>query len=1178
MKRKGRFSLVLALILLALGVAEITIGLLDYNGILQLAFLSKLLILLRDNFALTLAPSFVISPGILLLLISIIMLSFRNRKPFSHFYEIYIIFEYLTLEILLRTRRGEAMPPMLSSYLVKIEVQNKGMLLTLAFILEIVLGIFLLYIASFIDSSWRRKRDFKIKKLIHDGVIPSEEEEEAEKDRIHQEKLNAIEEKKMKRVEAKAQREREKAERAEAKRKEKEELRDRKEYEKSREREEIERERAEEKAKAKAESEEDKKREAQEVLSKKEAKRKAKEEKRNRKKEAKELKGKKSSEDEDLPPLELGFAANPNNPLEFPSFSEMPELKTIESYNDEEPLVDNTYEQYEEPQIEEDDRPEIESLNIKSIDSGSTHFKSGGMLEATLEAYNRNKKNAAPMPPQRPIIGFDGRRAKEEQHSSSSFAPSNLPPDHPRYKIFEELQHSNRKEIPPVEKEDEAKSNFAPSNLSPEHPRYKIFESLNCNNARVEPEVNEEEPTVKAPSNLSPDHPRYKMFEALSKEPDTTPKKEPKPSIAPSKLSPDHPRYKMFESLKRDDKTVSHFPGKAFEPEVDDGEIEILKSTYEKAPEKPVYTPTQMKPEVKPEPIYSEEPKQTPIYNEEPKASYEIKREAKPEPIYNEEPKASCEIKREEPKPEPQYPEPAGEEESEDSSEDAKQDRELELSVGIGGLTSNNMGFYAIKQRASQNYAYPPVNLLQDYPSIGSEIDSFTRERGNIIVDTLLEYKVSVELTGIIKGPTVTMYELKLGVGTFISRVTARENEINYALGGSRIRILAPIPGKQAVGIEVPNAKRETIGFKDMIYALRANEKYRKFKVPMILGKTITGDPVVIDVCKMPHMIIAGTTGSGKSVCINSFINTILYQKGPKEVRLLMVDPKTVELSMYNGIPHLLTPVITDAKRVVKVLNWLVEEMERRYQMISKFGVRNIEGLNDKLEREHIAAEKMPYIVLIMDEFADMMSVVGKDIENLVARLTAKARAAGIHLILATQRPSSDVITGTIKSNLPARVAFAVSSGINSRVILDQSGAETLLGKGDMLLLDPSARELQRIQGAFLSDDEVDAISSFARENAGESDYLSEDLFEDDDRSDDEESSDVILADDDSDEALYSQAKQICFERKCASASYLQRRMKIGYNRAARLIEMMEEDGIVGEAHGSKPREILRYE
>ena len=1129
MKKKGRVSLVLGLILLALGLGEITLGVLESLGLLSIEVLSALVIAIKNNFALFLSPYSAITPGILLVAIATLMLSFRNRKPFSHFYEIYLIIEYITLGIILRTKRGDSMPSLLENFLTRIDIANKFTLLCAAFALEVVLGISLLYLASFLDSSWRRKRDFKIKKLIHDGLIPSKEDEEAEKERIHQEKLNAIEDKKMKRIEEKTQKDRERAEKAEAKRQEKEDKRDKKSYEKEREKAELLREKNEEKERKREERENDKKREQAEVLSKKELKKKAKEEKRKEKLRAKENKKEKEESEEELPPLELGFAANPNNPLEFPSFSEMPELKTLESYkaDDKAKLVDERHYEsnglIETIKAEEDRMNEIEEdEKPKRLSDDTTHFTSGGMLEATIEAYNSNKsKGGNKLPPQRPIIGYDEDEDDEEAEEvrTDSFAPSNLSPDHPRYKLFEALQHKTNTQSASAAKaeDDSAKdNNIAPSNLSPEHPRYKLFESLS-----------------KAPE--AKENP-----------------KEAKPSVAPSNLSPAHPRYKLFEALKKDDSasTVSHFPGKSFVPEEDDGEVEILKSTYEaKAPEKEksqFIAPSVEKPAysapVEEKPSYSAPIEKKPVYSQVKENYEEPKEEAKPK------------------------------------DSDIKQENELELSVGIGGLSSNNMGFYAIKERASKSYAYPPVNLLKDYQSGGNEIDSFTRHRGEIIVEALKEYRVDVELFGIIKGPTVTMYELKLGVGTVISKVTARESEINYALGGSTIRILAPIPGMQAVGIEVPNAVRDTIGFKDMIYALRSSEKYKKFRVPMILGKTITGEPIVIDVAKMPHMIIAGTTGSGKSVCINSFINTILYQKSPKEVRLVMVDPKTVELSMYNGIPHLLTPVITEAKRVVKMLNWMVEEMDRRYQVLARFGVRNIEGLNEKLEREHIAVERMPYIVLIMDEFADMMTVVGKDIETMIARLTAKARAAGIHLILATQRPSTDVITGTIKSNLPARIAFAVSSGTNSRVILDQGGAESLLGKGDMLLLDPSARDLQRIQGAFLSDGEVDSVSSFAREHAGESDYLSEDIFEDDDRSDDDDSSDVILADDDSDEALYEQAKQICFDRKCASASYLQRRMKIGYNRAARLIEMMEEDGIVGEAHGSKPREILRYE
>ena len=504
------------------------------------------------------------------------------------------------------------------------------------------------------------------------------------------------------------------------------------------------------------------------------------------------------------------------------------------------------------------------------------------------------------------------------------------------------------------------------------------------------------------------------------------------------------------------------------------------------------------------------------------------------------------------------------------------QENELLLSVGIGGLQSNDLGFAGISARSRKKYTAPPANILVEYPKSSSEIDDFTRRQGEIIIETFNDFHVNVTLDEIIKGPTVTMYQLKLGEGVMVQKVKQREDELSYNLGGVRIRILAPVPGRQAVGIEVPNKHRAIIGFKDMLNAFKRSEDADKLRVPMILGRTITGDPVTIDVSKMPHMLIAGTTGSGKSVCINSFICTLIYTRSPQDVRLIMVDPKVVELTVYNDIPHLLTPVITEPKKVVKALGWLCDEMERRYQMISKFGVRNIEGLNAKIRNENIPAEKLPYIVLIMDEFADLMSTVGKDIETYVARLAAKARAAGIHLILATQRPSADVITGTIKNNFPARIAFAVSSGTNSRIILDEGGAENLLGRGDMLLMEPSKMGFQRIQGAFLSDDEVYSIVGFAKKH-GSPDYLSDDIFEEPEvpaESDDGEP----VSEEDSDEVLYERAKQIVFERKCASASFLQRRMKIGYNRAARLIEMMEENGIIGPQNGSKPREILRYE
>ena len=432
------------------------------------------------------------------------------------------------------------------------------------------------------------------------------------------------------------------------------------------------------------------------------------------------------------------------------------------------------------------------------------------------------------------------------------------------------------------------------------------------------------------------------------------------------------------------------------------------------------------------------------------------------------------------------------------------------------------------------------------------------------------DFRVEVTLINIIKGPTVTMYEYDLAPGIMVSKVTSLQDNISMRIGGKQIRILAPVPGKSAIGIEVPNEKRMTVGFRELLDPLRQSG----FRVPMILGRNILGQPMMLDVSKTPHLLIAGTTGSGKSVCINGLIVSILYTKSPKEVRLIMVDPKVVELQVYNRIPHLLTPVITEPKRVLKMLAWLVEEMERRYRVFSQIGTRNIEGFNANVHTLGYATEKMPYIVLIMDEFADLMTVIGKDIEGYVSRLMAKARAAGIHVVMATQRPSSEVITGTIKNNIPSRISFAVSSAMNSRIILDESGAENLLGRGDMLYLANGSNSLSRIQGAFLSDEEVDKVVQFVK-SQGEPDYLDESIFEDEPEDDEPiDEGDFGSGDED----MYEKAKQIVFERKGASASYLQRRLGIGYNRAAKLVEQMEEDGIVGPANGSKPREILKYE
>jgi S-DNA-T family DNA segregation ATPase FtsK/SpoIIIE len=414
------------------------------------------------------------------------------------------------------------------------------------------------------------------------------------------------------------------------------------------------------------------------------------------------------------------------------------------------------------------------------------------------------------------------------------------------------------------------------------------------------------------------------------------------------------------------------------------------------------------------------------------------------------------------------------------------------------------------------------------------------------------------------------MFEVSPAPGVRVSSIMSLSDNIALQLAARQVRIVAPIPGKQAVGIEVPNKNRSIIGFKDLLPTIDA----KQYQVPMVLGRKITGEPVVIEITQTPHLLIAGATGSGKSVCVNSLISSILYRRSPKDIRLILVDPKIVELRVYNGIPHLLTPVITEPKKTIKALEFCLFEMERRYKLLNALAVRNISAYNKKILELKLARERLPYIVVVIDEFADLMTTVGKELETLLARLAAMARAIGIHLVLATQRPSANVITGIIKSNIPTRIAFMVASQIDSRIIIDETGAEKLLGKGDMLFAPGWDPNSVRIQGAFLSDEEVERIVAYAK-TQGEPDYLDEAFFEDEEVPDDDDDEDIL--DDSSDEALMEKALKIVVERQSASASYLQRRLKIGYNRAARLVEQMEEDGLVGPARGSKPRELLKY-
>lgn len=505
---------------------------------------------------------------------------------------------------------------------------------------------------------------------------------------------------------------------------------------------------------------------------------------------------------------------------------------------------------------------------------------------------------------------------------------------------------------------------------------------------------------------------------------------------------------------------------------------------------------------------------------------------------------------------------------------DHNDEEDYDLYSGVGGLghaeqaaSSNQF----LLNRQDLMYQFPPKALLKVYArDTSSEHDEATIKRGKTIVDTLSQFKVDCTLVGITRGPTVTMFEIALAPGVKISAVTGLTDNIAMDLAVSQVRLLTPIPGKQAIGVEVPNFRRDTIGFSEIVDSLDTS----KMKIPMVLGKKITGENVAMDLAAAPHVLIAGATGSGKSVCVNSMICSILYTKTPKQVRMIMVDPKIVELKIYNGIPHLLTPVITDPKKAIKAMQFCLEEMERRYHVIGSVNVRNISAYNEKIDAEHLAREKMPYIIVIMDEFADLMAVAGKELEMLLHRLSAMARAVGIHLVFATQRPSADVVTGLIKNNLPTKIAFSVTNQINSKIIIDCSGAEKLLGKGDMLYTTSSIRDPERIQGAFLSDSEVEAIADFVK-TQGKPDYLDEALFEDNEPvSDDSDDSESALSGDD---AIFEKALKIVCDRQSASASYLQRRLCIGYNKAARLVEKMEELGYVGPARGSKPRELLKF-
>lgn len=468
------------------------------------------------------------------------------------------------------------------------------------------------------------------------------------------------------------------------------------------------------------------------------------------------------------------------------------------------------------------------------------------------------------------------------------------------------------------------------------------------------------------------------------------------------------------------------------------------------------------------------------------------------------------------------------------------------------------------------DYKIPVEGILQKYDN-GEYwiVDDETKKKATDLAQTLAEFNIEVKVTGIRKGPVVTMFEILPAPGVNVNKIRSLQDNIALRLAATSVRIVSPIPGKSAVGIEIPNKNRAVVSFREIME--QKNPAFEKMAIPVILGKDISGEPRLIDLAKTPHLLIAGSTGSGKSVCVNSLILSILYKRNPNQVKLILIDPKVVELKLYNDIPHLLTPVITEPKKALQSLQYCLCEMERRYALLDNMGVRDISNFNRRIEERHLMQEKLPYIVVIIDEFADLMATTGRELESIVARLTAMSRAVGIHLVLATQRPSVNVITGLIKANIPSRIAFMVASRTDSNIIIDQIGAEKLLGKGDMLYASATDPFPVRIQGTLVSDDEVEKVVDYVKQY-GEPDYIDDEIFVEDDE---EENDGNLGLFGEGDDPLYDKALEIVVQSGKASASYLQRRLKIGYNRAARLVEEMEERGIVGPQNGSKPREVI---
>ena len=510
--------------------------------------------------------------------------------------------------------------------------------------------------------------------------------------------------------------------------------------------------------------------------------------------------------------------------------------------------------------------------------------------------------------------------------------------------------------------------------------------------------------------------------------------------------------------------------------------------------------------------------------------------------------------------------------ESADTQKSSKQPKEK---VDVKKETDEVEKHIEATKKIDKPYHFPPMNLLKHGDVKNGDSDLHLRETAKKLQKTLQTFGVNVTITNISCGPSVTRYELQPELGVKVSKIVGLADDIKLNLAAADIRIEAPIPGKAAVGIEVPNKENSIVMLRDLLES--SEFKNSRSKISFATGRDIGGKVVVSDIAKMPHLLVAGATGSGKSVCINTLIMSVLYKATPDEVKLIMIDPKVVELSVYNGIPHLMIPVVTDPKKAAGALNWAVSEMTKRYQLFADYNVRDIKGYNAKVDTikdidDPNKATKMPQIIIIVDELADLMMVAPGEVEESICRLAQLARAAGIHLVLATQRPSVNVITGLIKANMPSRIAFSVSSGVDSRTIIDMNGAEKLLGKGDMLFYPSGYQKPVRVQGAFVSDQEVQAVVDYLKENSGQVEY-------------DEEiqchvNSNTVASSGNgsqsSDRDVYFvEAAKFIIDKDKASIGMLQRVFKIGFNRAARIMDQLAEAGVVGEEEGTKPRKVL---